>query len=298
LTLLAAMSGAIMISFSAIFFALSEASATTGAFFRAAYALPVLFALWLVRRQDDHRPMSRRWIAVGAGLALGADIVAWHASIEFIGAGLATLLANTAVIFVAIGAWILLGERPRNTTMAAIPVILFGVALVSGIGQGDPFGVDPIRGTLLGLVAAAFYATYILGLRQSNSVQAPAAGPLMEATLGMVVASTLIGLVSGGLDVTPTWPAHAWLLALAMGGQVGGWLLIGYALPRLPAVETATIILLQPALTLLWGAMIFDERPALLQIVGAVIVLAGVAFVAVVRANQTRQPQVALTRRG
>lgn len=298
MTLLAALTGAVMISFSAIFFALSEVSPTTGAFFRAGYALPVLFVLWLLRRRQDHRPMSRRWIAIGAGLALGADIVSWHAAIGFIGAGLATLLANTSVIFVALGAWIILGERPRTTTMSAIPVILFGVALVSGIGQGNAFGIDPIRGTLLGLLAATFYATYILGFRHSNDEQAPSAGPLMEATLGMLIASSVIGLVGGSLDVVPTWPAHGWLFALAIGAQVCGWLMIGYALPRLPAVETATIILLQPALTLVWGAIIFDERPSALQIVGALIVLSGVAFVAMVRARLPRPTSEAVTRPG
>jgi drug/metabolite transporter (DMT)-like permease len=63
-------------------------------------------------------------------------------------------------------------------------------------------------------------------------------------------------------------------------------MLIGYALPRLPAVETATIILLQPALTLVWGALIFGERPSVIQIAGALVVLLGVAFVAVVRARR------------
>lgn len=293
MTLLAALAGAVMLSFSAIFFALAEVSPTTGAFFRFAYAVPVLLVLWLARKGQDHRPMSRRWIAIGAGLALGADVVAWHGSIEFIGTGLATLLANTQVIFVALGAWILLGERPRNTTMAVIPWILLGVTLVSGAGQGDPFGTDPIRGTFLGLLAAVFYAGYILGFRHSNTAQVPAAGPLMEATLGAAVASLLVGLIQSGIDVAPNWPAHGWLLALAMGSQVFGWLSIGYALPRLPAVETATIILLQPALTLLWGAMIFAERPSMLQIAGAVIVLTGVAFVAAMRARKPTKPKTA-----
>lgn len=290
MTLLAALAGAVLISFSAIFFALAEVSPMTGAFFRTVYALPVLFVVWVMRRSQDRRPMSRRWIAIGAGLALGSDIVAWHSAIEFIGTGLATLLANTSVVFVALGAWILLGERPRNTTLAAIPVILVGVTLVSGLGQGNAFGSDPIRGTLLALLAAIFYATFFLGFRHSNDEQAPAAGPLMEATIGAAVASLAIGLVGSNIDFAISWPAHGWLLAVAIGSQVVGWMMIGYALPRLPAVETATIILLQPALTMVWGAIIFGENPSTMQIAGAVIVLAGVAFVAMVRARGMPQP--------
>jgi drug/metabolite transporter (DMT)-like permease len=105
-------------------------------------------------------------------------------------------------------------------------------------------------------------------------------------TFGALIAILAIGLVGPGIEFGFSWPSHGWLLALATGSQVVGWLAIGYALPRLPAVETATIILLQPALTMLWGTLIFDERPSALQIVGAVIVLTGVAFVAGVRARR------------
>jgi drug/metabolite transporter (DMT)-like permease len=287
-TLLAALAGALMISFSAIFFALSDVSPITGAFFRAAYSVPVLFVIWMIRRKDDHRPGFRRWIGLAAGLALAADMFTWHVSIDFIGAGLATLIANTSVVFVALGAWVLFGERPRNTTIAAIPFILLGVTLVSGLGQGDAFGVNPFAGTLLALLAAVFYATFFLTFRHANYEQAPAAGPLMEATAGAVVTILVIGMVGPPIDFEVTWPAHGWLLAVALGAQVAGWLMIGYALPRLPAAETATIILIQPALTMVWGALIFDERPSTLQIVGAIIVLAGVAFVALVRARSPR----------
>jgi drug/metabolite transporter (DMT)-like permease len=64
-------------------------------------------------------------------------------------------------------------------------------------------------------------------------------------------------------------------------------LLIGYALPRLPAVETATIILLQPVLTMIWAVLIFSEQPSPIQWLGAALVLAGVGYVAVARARRS-----------
>jgi drug/metabolite transporter (DMT)-like permease len=284
-TLAAALVGAVMVSFSAIFFALSEVTPVTGAFYRAAYALPALFLIWLARRDRDRRPTGRRWLALGAGLALGIDVVLWHTSIEYIGAGLATLLANFQVIIVAFAAWLLQGERPSKQVLTAIPIVLVGVTLVSGVGQGDAFGENPLLGALLALLAAFFYSTFLLAFRASNEDKAPPAGPLMEATAGALFASAVVGVVGGNLELGFEWPAHGWLLALALGAQVAAWLLIGYALPRLPAVETSTIILLQPALTLLWGAIIFEERPSSLQMIGAILVLAGVGTVAVARAR-------------
>jgi drug/metabolite transporter (DMT)-like permease len=291
-TLLAALAGALAISFSAILYALSGVSPTTGAFFRCAYALPILFVIWWMRRDQDRRTVNRRLIAFGAGLLLGLDMVSWHIAIEYIGAGLSTLIANAQVIVVALAAWLFWGERPSRQVTIAIPIVLLGVALVSGLGRGDAFGDDPLLGTVLALVSAVFYAAFILGFRMSNDIQAPSAGPLMEATAGAALAGLVAGGLSGGIDFVPTWPAHGWLLALAVSSQVLGWLLIGYALPRLPAVETATIILVQPVLTMIWAVMIFDESPSSVQLVGAAMVLAGVGYVAITGA---RRPTTVLT---
>lgn len=289
-TVAAALGGAVMISFSAIFFALAEVDPASGAFFRTAYAVPVLFVIWWMRRGEDRRSGKLHWLAFLAGVALGTDMVAWHSSIDFIGTGLATLLANTQVIFVTAIAWLLLSERPDKRVAWAIPIILIGVALVSGLGQDTAYGVDPLRGTGLALVAALFYAVFLLTYRRSNQSQGPTAGPLLEATVGAALAALLLGSLGTGIDFGFTWPAHGWLISLALTAQVAGWLLIGFALPRLPAAETATIILLQPALTILWGAMIFAERPSALQVAGAVVVLAGVGYVAFTRAARAKDP--------
>jgi drug/metabolite transporter (DMT)-like permease len=280
-TLLAALAGAVAISCSAIFFALSDVEPITGAVFRAAYALPVLVVIWWFGRSKDRRPGRRRLMAVAAGLMLGVDVILWHTSINYIGAGLATLIANSSVIWVAFGAWAFQGERPSNRVMSAVPVVLIGVTLVSGIGQSDAFGSNPLLGAVLALFAALFYSSFILGFRASNQSFAPPAGPLAEATGGALITALLLGLfIRPGIDFVPSWPGHGWLLGMALIAQVGGWLLIGYVLPRLPAVETATIILIQPVLTMVWGSLIFSERPSPLQLFGAIIVLAGVAYVA------------------
>jgi drug/metabolite transporter (DMT)-like permease len=285
-TLLAAVAGAVAISFSAILYALAEVSPSTGAFFRLFYALPVLFILWWTRRDQDRRSPKRRMVALVAGVLLGLDILVWHISIEYIGAGLATLIANSQVVVVALAAWILLDEKPSREVAIAVPVVLLGVSLVSGLGRGDAFGSSPVLGTILALASAVLYAGFILGFRLSNESQSPSAGPLLESTAGAALAILITSLPFGGLEFTPTWPAHGWLLTLALTSQVAGWMLIGYALPRLPAVETATIILLQPVLTMIWAVLIFSEQPSPMQWLGAALVLVGVGFVALTRTRR------------
>ena len=114
-------------------------------------------------------------MAFGAGLIVALDLISWQTSIDYIGTGLATLIANLQVILVAVVAWLFLGEEPSPATKLAIPVLLFGVALVSGVGQAGAFGDDPLLGTLFALLAAVLYGTFLLIYRQSNRIKAPAA---------------------------------------------------------------------------------------------------------------------------
>ena len=71
----------------------------------------------------------------------------------------------------------------------------------------------------------------------------------------------------------PTWPAHGWILALALPAQAFAWLFISFALPRLPALETSVILLLQPVGAIVWAYLIFEERLSVVQWIGAGIVL-------------------------
>src|SRR5206468_11429329 len=63
------------------------------------------------------------------------------------------------------------------------------------------------------------YAGFLLVLRRGNADVRRPAGPLFDATLMGAVASLLIGLPLGEVDLVPTWPAHGYLLALALSSR-------------------------------------------------------------------------------
>jgi drug/metabolite transporter (DMT)-like permease len=269
-------------------------SPSTSAFFRTAYALPVLAAAAFVGDRRHPRPVAARLLAAAAGIALGIDLSLWHRSIEWIGAGLATLLANTHVVFVGFGAWFLYRERPPRLTLGMVPIVFAGVALVSGLGREEAFGVRPIAGTLAGIGAGAAYAAFQLGLRHAlRGHPGPPTGPMFDATAGAALTTLALAPTDPGFSWALSWPAHGWLLALALGSQVAGWLLISSALPRLPGLETATLLLVQPALTVLWAQLLFDEPLAALQWAGLGVVLGGIAVITLVgdlRRRRGREP--------
>lgn len=277
MTRLLAVAGVLAISFSAIFFRLAAVSPATAAFFRTGYAVPVLFIIWaLYRRRQDRRSRSDRLVALGAGLLLALDLVLWHRAIELIGAGLGTVLANTQVVFVGAAAWVLHRERPTRLVAFMVPLVFTGVALISGLGRADAYGADPQAGVIFGVAAGASYAGFLLAIRASNRVLAPPAGPLLDATFGAMLGTVAFGVVDPGFSLRLAWPAHGWLLALALLVQVFGWLLVTRALPRLPALETSVMLLLQPMATVLWAFLLFAERLASLQWIGVLLVLGGV----------------------
>ncbi len=273
---LLALLGILGISFSAIFVKQADVSPSTAAFFRMAYAVPVLLLAWTLVRRRDPRPGALRWMAAGAGLFLALDLAVWHRSIDLIGAGLATVLANTQVVFVGLAAWVIHRERPTGLAFVTIPVVFAGVVLISGLGRADAFGDDPVAGAALGVVAGLAYTGFLLVFRASNRELAPAAGPLLDATIGAAIGSLISGAADPDFSFALTWPDHGWLLALAMVAQVGGWLLIAVALPRLPALETSVMLLLQPMATVLWGFLIFAEHLSAAQWAGVALVLGGV----------------------
>lgn len=274
--------GVLAISFAAILVRLAAVSATTATFYRCLYATPVLLVIWWVSRAADVRSGRSHRVGVIAGVVLALDLSLWHEAILRIGAGLATVLANTQVLFVALAAWVLYGERPSRLAFVTTPCMLIGVVLVSGVGQADAYGRDPVGGVVCALLAGAAYAGYLLTLRASNPTAVPPAGPLAEATMGAVVVTGLIGPV---VDPSFAWrisaESHAWLLALGLVAQVCGWLLIGTSLPRLPALETSVMLLVQPIATMLWGVLVFQEHSSSVQLIGVALVLTGVALLMV-----------------
>jgi drug/metabolite transporter (DMT)-like permease len=270
-----AMLGAVAIAFSSILVRLSHASPSTAAIFRCAYALPVLG--WLAWREDRRLgPRSwsdRRW-AVASGVFFAVDLILWHHSIGDIGAGLATVLANVQVVLVPLVAWALLAERPGARVLAALPIALLGVALISGVLERGAYGQNPTRGAIFGLGAGVAYVGFLLLLRHGGSDLRRPAGPLFDATATATVLCVVAGVIIGDAQLVPSWPSAGWLITLALTSQVLGWLLITSSLPRLPAALTSLLLTIQPVGSVALAALIFGESPTGLQLLGVALVLA------------------------
>jgi drug/metabolite transporter (DMT)-like permease len=283
-----AVAGALTIAFSAILVRKADVSPATAAVFRCAYAIPALGILaWIERRREGPRTRRELKLSLWAGLFFAADLICWHYAIHDVGAGLATVLGNLQVVLVGLVAWLTLGERPEPRVVAAVPIALFGIVLISGVVGSGAYGQDPLRGVIFGVATGLTYAAFILILRQSGRDLRRPVAPLFEATTAAAVFALIAGLVIGDVDLAPDWPAHGWLVLLALSSQVVGWLLISVSLPRLPAALTSVLLTVQPVGSVILGIVLLNESPSLLQIAGVACIFSGVIVAT------ARRPRVA-----
>jgi drug/metabolite transporter (DMT)-like permease len=270
----------VAIAFTGVLVVLADVPPATAAFFRCLYALPFLGGLALLEGRRfgslGRREVRLAWIA---GLFFAADLELWHHAIAAVGAGLSTVIANLQVVLVGVVAWVVLGERPSARMAAAVPLALVGVGLISGVIGGEAYGDRPLLGAVLSLLTAVSYAGFLLVLRAANTDLRRPATPLFHAT----VTSTAALLVTGAVLDELVWPdraAQGWLLLLALSAQVVGYLAISISLPRLPALVTSIVLLVQPVLSVGIAAIVVDERPSASQLLGVALVVVGILVAA------------------
>ncbi len=287
---LALVAGAIAIGFAPIFVRLSEVGPVSTAFWRLLLALPALWILAAVETRQarsaagvvpagaatgERSPGLRTMTAV-TGLLFAGDLAVWHWSIRFTSVANATLLANFAPIFVVLFGWFVFRKRVSRRFVVAMLVALAGTTLLVG---GD-FRLDPrvLLGDALGLVTAVFYAGYLLSIKNLRE-RCPTFTIMARSGLVTVAALLPVALISGEKFLPSTAAGWRVLLALALVSHVGGQSLIAFALAKLPAPVASVSLLVQPVTAMAAAALLLREAVVPVQLVGVMLVLAGVFVV-------------------
>ncbi|MFZ0547088.1 MAG: DMT family transporter, partial [Candidatus Promineifilaceae bacterium] len=187
-----------------------------------------------------------------------------------------TLMANTAPIWVGLGALIFFHEQQNRLFWIGLIVALAGSAMI--LGQDISMTREAGLGTFLGLVAAFFYSSYYL-VAQRGRNHLDTLTYFWIYTCSSAVFLLLLNIILGrpftGYDT------HTYLLFLALGllGQVFGWLAITYVQGLLPASIVAPTLLGQPIVTAVLAVILLGEQFTIWHIIGAVISLLGVYLV-------------------
>ena len=275
--------GAAVVSLSAVWVRLADVEPARSAFLRNAYAVPVLVALLVLerRRQRARGDVPARLVqpwALAAGLCWAVDLTLWHGAIGILGAGLGTVLPSLQVVLVGLAAVLLLGERPRAAFWLALPVVVAALVGLGLTGRSVAPGGSVPTGVALGVGGAVAYAAAILLLRRARAADPGGSGllALLWLSLGGALGAGAAAAATGAAGPAG-WPADGWLVVLALGSQVVGWLLLTTSMHRLPALATSLALLLQPTLAVVWGVVLLAEPIGPTQLAFAGLLLVGVA---------------------
>lgn len=280
--------GALCIAFAPIFAVLSrqgdgQVGMWDSAFWRVflgAVALGILFGLQrkrvVPRRAEFTGGYLWLWLP---GLVFAGDFWAWHWSFEHTSVANSTLLANTAILWVMLFAWLVWKERLTKLFVGGAAVAFAGmiILMLSSTTREPPTAGNPVFGDFLALLTAGFYASYQLLMKRFRRHHS---APLLMFWASAVAAVILFPLAWFHSD--PFWPGDGkvWgaLIGLGVLSHACGQGLIAYGLGGLPASLASVTLLVQPVATAFLGVWILGQPLVPIQMIGAAIVVTGLFF--------------------
>jgi len=289
--------GVVAVSTGAIFVRLAIAAANQRgvafslfvAALRLSFAALALLPAW--------RPVCQRLptraaagLAIAAGLALALHFVTWISSLSFTSIAASTALVTTNPIWVVLLAWWWWGERVRPTAVLGMAIALSGGLLIAWSGASSDSGSQPLLGDALALIGAWCASLYFLlgsaAQRRGLSVGRYATIAYSTAALALLPLPLLVGRSYAG------YPAlvYCYGILAALVPQLLGHTSCNWALRWLSPTAVALAILFEPIGSSLLGWLLFQEIPGTLVLVGAPILLVGVA-IAVWSQQELSQPR-------
>jgi drug/metabolite transporter (DMT)-like permease len=271
------MTGAVLISFSGVYVKFSHTGPTTTGFYRVFFGGMILFLLSLISKPPSGRNLKTIWLFLQAGIFFALDLFTWHKSIHYTGPGLATILANFQVFFLALFGVIFMGERLNIKLVLTIPIAVLGLFMVVGI-EWNLLNTDYQNGVLLGLATAVCYTGYILTLRKIQTLRDSPSPIFTLSMVSFVTAIILAGLAwlqNEPLRI-PDLQSAFYLILYASFSQVLGWIFIINGLGSIRTSMAGLLLLLQPSLAFVWDILLFDKVTTAVSLAGTIITLGAI----------------------
>lgn len=216
-------------------------------------------------------------------LYLGLNFVAMRS----IDAGLASIVASTMPLLVALAGWAALGERQRPLGIAGLAMGLAGVAVI--MGSRISGGVDGVglAYCIAGVLALTLATLSVRGASSGGNV-------LMVVGLQMLVGAAILALAATAFEPWEVdWSVPlvaAFLYTTLVPGLLAtfAWfVLVG----RIGPVRAATFHFLNPFLGVAIAAVVLGERLGLLDVVGVGVIMAGILAVQLAKAPAPSAPR-------
>ncbi|HHS96984.1 MAG TPA: EamA/RhaT family transporter [Chloroflexi bacterium] len=219
---------------------------------------------------------------VAYGFVLATFNALWTASVALNGAAVGTVLAYSAPAFTALAGRRLFGERVGPLKIIALILSITGCVAVSGAYDPAAWAVAPL-GIVIGLLSGLGFSAYSLMGKASSRRKLEAWSVTFWGFAFAAVFLLLFQAPLGQIDDL-FWlgtSLHGWsvLLLLAIAPTIGGYGMYTASMRYLPAGTANLISTLEPPLTVLIAYLLLQERMTGVQVVGSLLIVAGVVLV-------------------
>jgi drug/metabolite transporter (DMT)-like permease len=265
------------LSLSAMFVRWASAPGPVTAFYRMFISIFILLPFLVTRiRGNSSIRSSAIWFPLIAGAFTAFDLALWTSSLSYTTAANATLLGNTAPLWVALGTWLILKQKLSAAFWRGLAITLAGAGLIMGTDfiLHPRFGI----GDVMAIFTGFFYGCYFLFTEKSRIhfdtvIHIWLVG--VGASVSLFVFNIAIQNPLTGFD-TNTWLIF---LATAFISQIIGYMALAYALGHLPASIVAPTMVLQPVVTTILAIPLLNEIPNVWQVIGGAIALLGIYII-------------------
>ncbi|MGA9637929.1 DMT family transporter [Flavobacterium sp.] len=265
--------GILCISIFPILVRLQMASGLISAFYRMFIAAVLLLPYVFFTRKFKLPPTTITLFAVASGLVFATDIAIWNIAIQTSTATQATLLANLSPLWVGIGSFLFLKNKPTINFWIGTTVALIGMIILVGIDVFTNLNFD--LSFALALFSGVLYATYLL-ISKRILAQIDVLSFMTVVLVSSSLFLYLVCVIKG--EPFTGFTATAWGVLFIQGAlcQLTAWLLISYATQHLRATRVSLSLLGQAVLATLLAWLILDEKMNWDRIIGAVFLLLGI----------------------
>lgn len=219
----------------------------------------------------------RQILLIGTFMSLGQFTLLYIALHLGMSTGLASLLVQAQVIFTIAISRIVLGERPTRRQLLGVGIGLVGLAvLVLGRGAHTPLGP-------LAITVAACLAWAIGNVLARRSRMTSGLGLTIWSGIVVPIPALALALVVNGSQEVGHAVSHiSWLTVFSVLYTVLGASLFGYGtwnslLSRYPVSSVVPFTLMVPVAGISTAWIVLGQAPTLAELLGGVILLAGVA---------------------
>jgi drug/metabolite transporter (DMT)-like permease len=239
-------------------------------------------------------PLNRKPRIVAASCLLGAIgysamAFCYFSSVQYISSSLAALLLYTFPIMVTIWSALFLKEKITLRILGSLAIASIGLLFVLGTGFKDINST----GLSYAIAAAIFYSIYVVVGGRTVTSASPLIVTAYVATSATVSYFILFLATDEWRPLTPM----AWvsILAFAVATLVFGVLCFLAGMALTGASKASIISILEPLVTILFAAILFQERLNGFQWFGGILILSSI-FILIYQRKTKVRPVPALTK--